>query len=86
MCKPGFVIPTHIPPSLVKAELCLFPASFTVLLTLAFDIRNASLNFLHLLVLCIVVLLCSTLLHFGLRGNVRWGPRIAIKSKLQIHL
>lgn len=85
MCKPGFIIPTHIPPSLVKIALCLFCASFTVL-TSAFDTRNASLNFLHLLVLCIVVFLCSTLLHFGLRRNVRWGPGIAIKSKLQTHL
>lgn len=65
MCKPGFIIPTHIPPSLVKIAFWLFHASFTVLLTSAFDIRNASLNFLHLLVLCVVVFLCSTLLHFA---------------------
>lgn len=86
--KTSFVTALHTPPSLVNIALCFFPDSFSVLLIFTFDNRSSSLHFPHLLVLSIVGLLCSTVLHFGLRpmvevrGNVRCGLGIAIKSKL----
>lgn len=79
----------HTPPHQSRLH-SVFSVSFSVLLVFSFDNRSASLHFPHLLVLSIVGLLCSTVLHFGLRpmvevrGNVRCGLGIAIKSSCRL--